>query len=123
MPHVDIVFDGPPGLRKNPGFIEVEDCHGNSTIFGKWLRRPDGVWVLRIHVQYEHDEEFQASLPRSEDGMGGGLSIVHNNTECGCFSEANWVTITDGERTAVYVPLSPVVRFEPKEGESLPPWM
>jgi hypothetical protein len=45
--HVDVVFDGPPG----PGsgrFIEVEDATGKRIIFGEWIERDDGRWVLRI---------------------------------------------------------------------------
>ena len=36
---------------------------------------------------------------------GEGLTIVPRYTEAGYFGEANCVTITDGKRTAVYVPL------------------
>lgn len=53
----------------------------------------------------EHDEDFQFALPRCENLDGTRLRIVPRYTEAGKFCEANCVTITDGERTAVYVPL------------------
>ncbi len=51
-----------------------------------------------------HNEEFQSNLPRCERMDGSGLRIVPSYTEGGWFSEANCVTISDGERTALYVP-------------------
>jgi hypothetical protein len=52
----------------------------------------------------EHNEEFQSNLPRCTRMDGSGLRIVPSYTEGGWFSEANCVTISDGERTALYVP-------------------
>jgi len=45
--HVDIVFDGPPGLEGNR-FMEIEDASGRSITFGEWIERQDRRWVLRI---------------------------------------------------------------------------
>lgn len=47
-----------------------------------------------------------SKLPRSMEGEG--LSIVPGYTEAGYFMEANVVRITDGERTALYVPYKTV---------------
>lgn len=47
MPYIDIVFDRPPGPDA-PRFIEVEDHEGKSIKFGEWVKRPDGVWALRL---------------------------------------------------------------------------
>ncbi len=47
----------------------------------------------------------QHDLPRCDKLDGSSLRIVHGNIEAGQFCEANCVTITDGERTVVYVPL------------------
>jgi hypothetical protein len=66
--------------------------------------------VLRILVPGEPDENFSAKVPRSMDGEG--LKIVKAYTDAGYFGEANCVTITDGERTAIYVPLRIVERLE-----------
>jgi hypothetical protein len=46
-------------------------------------------------------------LPRCQKLDGSTLSIVPDYTEAGAYKEANCVTITDGERTAVYVPHEP----------------
>jgi hypothetical protein len=43
-------------------------------------------------------------LPRCPALDGSTLRIVPAYTEAGQFCEANCVTVTDGERTAVYVP-------------------
>lgn len=51
------------------------------------------------------DEEFQSKLPRCDKLDGSTLHIVPDYTEGGWFCEANCVTISDGERTAVYIPL------------------
>jgi len=48
----------------------------------------------------------QSGLPRCEKLDGSSLRIVPAYTEAGQFCEANAVTITDGERTAVYIPLA-----------------
>lgn len=49
MPHVDIVFAGPPD-HQGARFVEVEDEHGNSIRFGKWVARSDGYWALRLEL-------------------------------------------------------------------------
>lgn len=46
-------------------------------------------------------------LPRCDKLDGSSLRIVSAYTEAGYFCEVNCVTITDGERTAVYVPAMP----------------
>lgn len=47
----------------------------------------------------------QEDLPRCDKLDGSSLSILPAYTEAGMFCEANCLTVTDGERTAVYVPL------------------
>ncbi len=44
---VAIVFDGSPG-PEGARFVEVENDRGESITFGKWIKREDGYWVLRI---------------------------------------------------------------------------
>jgi hypothetical protein len=44
-------------------------------------------------------------IPRCEKMDGSTLRIVPAYTEAGRYQEANCITVTDGERTAVYVPL------------------
>jgi hypothetical protein len=61
-------------------------------------------------------EEFQGRLPRCERMDGSTLSIIPSYTEAGWFTEANCVTISDGERTALYVPLR-IVTDEELEAE------
>ena len=53
----------------------------------------------------EKSPEFQFRLPRCDEMDGSTLRIVPSYIEAGMFCEANCVTITDGERTALYVPL------------------
>jgi hypothetical protein len=48
-----------------------------------------------------------AALPRSMEGEGLSI-VVGEYTEAGWFKEANVVKITDGERTALYVPFKTV---------------
>ena len=45
------------------------------------------------------------TLPRCDKLDGSSLSVVVGNIEAGYFCEAQAVTITDGTRSAVYVPL------------------
>lgn len=46
-PHIDVVFDGPPGPDAGR-FVEVE-VDGRSVDVGEWLERPaEGWWTLRI---------------------------------------------------------------------------
>lgn len=44
------------------------------------------------------------TLPRCQKLDGSTLAIVPSYTEAGSNCEANCITVTDGERTAVYVP-------------------
>jgi hypothetical protein len=60
------------------------------------------------------------NLPRCDKLDGSTLRIVPAYTEAGRYAEANCITVTDGERTAVYVPYrivgaQPLVRPEPTE--------
>jgi hypothetical protein len=50
------------------------------------------------------------TIPRRENMDGSSLRIVSDYTEAGWFGETNCITVTDGERTAIYVPLRPVSR-------------
>lgn len=50
-------------------------------------------------------EILAENLPRCDKLDGSTLSIVPNYTEAGQFCEANCVTISDGERTAIYIPV------------------
>lgn len=52
-------------------------------------------------------------LPRCTDMDGSTLKIVPAYTEAGYFQEANCITVTDGERTAIYIPYK-VVTLEKK---------
>lgn len=45
-------------------------------------------------------------LPRCEHLDGSTLRIVPSYIEAGEFCEANCITVTDGERTVVYVPFA-----------------
>ena len=54
-------------------------------------------------------------IPRCEAMDGTGLTIVHAYTEAGYFQEANAVTLTDGTRTAIYVPIRPFPKPLPPE--------
>lgn len=49
MPHIDIVFDGPPGPVAGR-FVEVEDENRRGLSFATWMQRDDGFWVLRFTV-------------------------------------------------------------------------
>jgi hypothetical protein len=55
-------------------------------------------------VGHDRSSPDKSKLPRCQKGDGSSLRIVPSYIEGGYFSEANCVTITDGERTAVYVP-------------------
>jgi hypothetical protein len=46
-PHINIVFDGPPG-PEGGRFVEIEDAAGRSITLGEWIERDDGLWTLRI---------------------------------------------------------------------------
>ena len=45
-------------------------------------------------------------IPRCPNLDGTSLYIVPAYTEAGMYCEANCITVTDGERTVVYVPLA-----------------
>jgi hypothetical protein len=45
---VDIVFDGPPGAPM-PRLMEVEGPDGRAVQLGTWMKRDDGLTVMRIH--------------------------------------------------------------------------
>lgn len=42
-------------------------------------------------------------VPRCSKMDGSTLTIIPNDVDAGWFGEANSITVTDGERTAVYV--------------------
>lgn len=44
---INIVFDGPPS-HESGRFVEVETDDGKSINVGEWIKRPDGLWALRI---------------------------------------------------------------------------
>ncbi len=44
---INIVFDGPPGPVSGR-FVEVETDDGAGIRVGEWIKRPDGLWALRI---------------------------------------------------------------------------
>lgn len=44
---INIIFDGPPGHDAGR-FVEVETDDGRSINAGEWIKRPDGLWALRI---------------------------------------------------------------------------
>lgn len=46
----------------------------------------------------------ESDLPRCDKLDGSTLKIVPRYIEAGRLCEANVITITDGERTAIYVP-------------------
>lgn len=59
---IDVVFDGPPS-HESGRFVEVENSEGKSILFGEWLQRSDGYWVLRFRAALSssrpcaHEEE------------------------------------------------------------------
>jgi hypothetical protein len=46
-PHIDIIFDGPPG-PDGGRLVEIDDVTGQSVAIRTSFQRADGVWVLRI---------------------------------------------------------------------------
>ncbi len=44
---INVIFDGPPS-HESGRFVEVETDDGKSINAGEWLKRPDGLWALRI---------------------------------------------------------------------------
>jgi len=45
--YIDIVFDGPPEHEAGR-FVEVENPEGRSVRVGKWIKRENGWWSLRL---------------------------------------------------------------------------
>ena len=58
------------------------------------------------------DPLMREKLPRCDKLDGSTLRIVPAYTEAGYFCEANCVTITDGERSAVFVPQAELLHAE-----------
>jgi hypothetical protein len=77
---------------------------------------PPLVMTGRTKAAIVDKPEFQFRLPRCDKMDGSALRIVPSYTEAGMFCEANCVTITDGERTALYVPLR-IVTDDEREAE------
>jgi hypothetical protein len=46
---IDILFDREPG-HEAPRLVDVLDASGHETAAGRWIRRPDGLWALRIAI-------------------------------------------------------------------------
>lgn len=44
---IDILFDREPG-HDAPRLVDVLDASGHEIAIGQWIRRPDGLWALRI---------------------------------------------------------------------------
>jgi hypothetical protein len=44
---INILSDGPRGPHGGR-FVEVETDDGKSVRDGEWVKRPDGLWALRI---------------------------------------------------------------------------
>lgn len=59
-------------------------------------------WAEAVSATATHPDP--TGLPRCPTLDGSNLLIVPGYVEAGAYTEANCVTITDGERTAVYVP-------------------
>ncbi len=80
------------------------------------MRRNYPIRLVRIVYDENYLREFvmeidRSNLPRCEKLDGSTLRIVPAYTEAGMFCEANVITVTDGNRTALYIPLKIV---EPK---------
>lgn len=56
-------------------------------------------------AEAEFGEIEADQIPRCEELDGSTLRILPAYTEAGQFCEARCIMVTDGERTAVYVPL------------------
>jgi hypothetical protein len=66
---VDIVFDGPPGPESGR-FVEVEDMEGASISYGEWVKRPDGLWALRIPTHWHTYQDATRQRATSSGGEG-----------------------------------------------------
>jgi len=76
--YFDIVFNGPPS-RTAGRFVEVEDESGASVRIGKWIKRADGYWCLRI----PNDARAMAVEKRPQE-----LVRAWKCDECGeCFAD------------------------------------
>jgi hypothetical protein len=85
----------------------------------KYGNRDDGANVLMSQISTVLDQGDgidPAALPRCDKLDGSTLRIVPSYTEAGQFCEANCLTVTDGEHTAIYVPHRVVQN--PDQGDS-----
>lgn len=67
---IDVVFDGPPG-QDGCRFVEVENHEGNSINAGDWIKRPDGLWALRIFEQHMHVAHYEEGTLTRQCGRCG----------------------------------------------------
>ncbi|HAX82404.1 MAG TPA: hypothetical protein DCY40_07555 [Actinobacteria bacterium] len=51
---IDVVFDGPPS-HESGRFVEVEDDTGKGIRIGQWIDRGNGLWALRIPINYRDE--------------------------------------------------------------------
>jgi hypothetical protein len=96
--YVELVFDCPPGPRP-PQLIEVVDHAGKSVDAGKWIKRPDNRWALRMDSARVHDVltllyENDITCSLSSDRDGGWHATIGNQPGGGCVAEA-WVASLD----------------------------
>lgn len=91
--HIDIVFDGPPGLVAGR-FVEVEDVFGKSIRFGTWVHRPDGYWVLRIAMGCGGGRVMNEALPDMEKlaawMLANSFATGHGDTMEDLLGELDW---------------------------------
>ena len=75
MKAINIIFDGPPS-RESGRFVEVEDDAGRSICAGEWIKRPDGLWALRITELPDgrHIHQKNPDSPR-DDCLQCGLDL------------------------------------------------
>jgi len=57
-----VVFDGSPA--PDGPFVEVENAKGESVGLGRWAKRDDGLWALRIPTKAETDALLASRLAR-----------------------------------------------------------
>lgn len=74
---VDFVFDGPPD-HYGPRLVEVE-VDGISRSMGRWEKRKDGMWVLRMPLPNEDQSILKMRLvPEFEKHLTGDAKKVYN---------------------------------------------
>lgn len=75
-----------------------------------------GYTIRKVNMQTSETIRHE-DLPRCTEMDGSTLKIVPAYTEAGYYQEANCITVTDGERVAVYVPYKviPTVKVEDVE--------